>query len=57
VSGAFINVPAEPVYLQLWGFPDEAALARGEDGLVLVAEYPIHTSAETVHAFSLFANQ
>ena len=54
---AILNVPAQPVYLQLWGFPDEAALARGEDGLELVAEYAIDLDAGTSNGFVAFANQ
>lgn len=54
---AFINAPVEPAYLQLWGFPAEAAVADGEAGLVLVAEYPIDLDPGRVNGFNVFANQ
>jgi hypothetical protein len=45
VAGIF-NIPTtEPgtLYIQAWGFIDDDAVARGADGLSLLAEYPINT--------------
>jgi len=42
-TAVIVNVPVEltEAYVQVWGFLDEAALARGAEGLTLVAEQRI----------------
>jgi hypothetical protein len=40
--------PSDNLHLQLWGFRDAAALARGADGLTLVADLPLHVFANGV---------
>ena len=53
----FFNVPvATGDYIQLWGFPDDASVAQGEAGLVLVAEYPLTPAAQLL-GFPLYANR
>ena len=57
-GAAVVNVPADgPAYLQVWGFPDAAALSDGEAGLVLVAEYPLTRFSGKVLAFFAWANE
>lgn len=55
---AALNIPADhPSFLQIWGFPDDAAVAKHEAGLALVAEYPLAVSAGELGGFTAFANQ
>lgn len=49
--------PGEEVYVQTWGFPDEGALAEGEDGLVLIGEQPVHIVADSVVQMQIWADQ
>lgn len=54
-----LNVPVDgaPLYVQAWGFPDEAAVARGQDGLVLIAEHAPTRRAGWGTRVNLWANQ
>jgi hypothetical protein len=55
---AVVNAPeGDDFFLQAWGFPDADALAQGAAGLVLIAEYPVHTTPGSIQEFVLFANQ
>jgi hypothetical protein len=46
---AVFNVPpGATLFTQAWGFPDDAALAEGEAGLVLIAETAVHSVADAV---------
>lgn len=55
---AALNVPVDhPSFLQIWGFPDDTAVAKHEAGLVLVAEYPLTLFAGESSGFNAFANQ
>ena len=58
-TAVLINVPIDEgeLYLQAWGFPDAAAVARGEDGLVLIAEHAVARRAATTTWVTLRANQ
>jgi hypothetical protein len=49
--------PGDALILQSWGFPDEAAMADGEAGLVLVGEQPIHAAADALLQSWVRANQ
>ena len=56
-NGAFALfhvAPSSTLYVQMWGFVDAAALARGEAGLTLVAEEPLHPVANTAASFNLW---
>jgi hypothetical protein len=57
-NGAFALFHLKPgtqVYAQMWGFVDEAARAKGEAGLTLLAEHPLHVEANTAGNISLWA--
>jgi hypothetical protein len=55
---AIFNAPVDGrLYVQVWGFPDEAALDRGEDGLALVAEHAVVRFADAGAVVNLWANQ
>ncbi len=55
---ASVNVPVTgSLYLQVWGFPDATAQAKGEAGLELVAEYPLTLFASEAAIFAAYANQ
>jgi hypothetical protein len=47
--------PGVAVYAQLWGFVDATAQAKGEAGLTLLAEHPLHVVANTAGNISLWA--
>jgi hypothetical protein len=49
--------PGDSLHVQVWGFRDEAALARGADGLSLIADHPLHIAAGSVLAGDLHPNQ
>ncbi len=49
--------PGEELYLQTWGFPDQAAMDEGEAGLVLVGEQPLHAVANSVVNLEVWADQ
>jgi hypothetical protein len=49
--------PGQSVYLQAWGFPDAAAQAKGEAGLKLFAEHPVHAVADSVASINLWVNR
>lgn len=53
-TGFVVNTPLEvtDVYAQVWGFPDEAALAAGQDGLALVAENHIRLFPDSIEGVS-----
>jgi hypothetical protein len=56
-NGAFVTFhvpPGQTLYLQAWGFVDAAAQARGEAGLTLVGEQPLHTVANVAANVSLW---
>jgi hypothetical protein len=38
----------QPLYLQAWGFVDAAAQAKGEAGLTLIGEQPVHVAANSL---------
>lgn len=54
---AFRVPPGQPLYLQAWGFPDAAAMAKGETGLKLIAEERMHVVANSVVAMTMFVNK
>lgn len=55
MAGA-VNVPAgQRLFAQTWGFPDEASVARGEAGLVLLDELPFTAEAESANVIELYA--
>lgn len=57
-NGAFALFRLKPgatVYAQMWGFVDAAAQAKGEAGLTLLAEHPLHVVANTAGNISLWA--
>jgi hypothetical protein len=57
-SAVALNVPVNGgLYVQAWGFPDAAALARGEDGLVLIAEHVVARRAGAGTRVNLWANR
>lgn len=58
-TAVLINVPIDgsELYAQAWGFPDAAAVARGEDGLVLIAEHAVARRAATTTWVNLRSNQ
>jgi hypothetical protein len=49
--------PGYSLRVQVWGFLDAAAMARGADGLTLIAEHPIHVVANAVLVGDLHPNQ
>jgi hypothetical protein len=49
--------PGDDLYMQVWGFPDEDALAEGEAGLVLVGEQPLHAVADAVIQVLVWSDQ
>jgi hypothetical protein len=57
IFAVFRIPPGDGLYLQTWGFPDEAAMAEGEAGLVLVGEAPVHGVADSVIQIEIWANQ
>jgi hypothetical protein len=57
VFAVFRVPPGSASYLQAWGFPDAAAVALGEAGLVLYAEHPVHAVAGGVVQINLWVNQ
>jgi len=56
-NGAFavFRVPNGKLYLQAWGFVDAAAQARGEAGLTLIGEQPVHGVANAVANVAIWA--
>jgi hypothetical protein len=55
---AALNIPPSgTAFLQIWGFPDAGAVAEGEAGLELVAEYPLNLFADEALGFTAWANQ
>ena len=49
--------PGDNLRLQVWGFRDAAALARGADGLSLIADHPLHVVANGVIGGDIHPNQ
>ncbi|HSD88154.1 MAG TPA: hypothetical protein VLB44_11590 [Kofleriaceae bacterium] len=47
--------PQQPLFVQMWGFVDGAAQAKGEAGLTLIGESPIHVVADTSISLNLWA--
>jgi hypothetical protein len=54
---AIFRVPSSPTYVQVWGFVDAAAQGRGEAGLTLISEWPVHAVANSVIQFADWVNQ
>lgn len=52
----FHLTPGTQYYAQMWGFVDAAAQAKGEAGLTLLAEHPLHVVANTAGNISLWAH-
>jgi hypothetical protein len=46
--------PGQPLYVQAWGFLDDAAVAQGEAGLTMFAEDPINVAANEVTSMNLW---
>jgi hypothetical protein len=56
-NGAFalFHIESEaPIYVQMWGFVDAAAMAQGEAGLTLVAEQSIHPIVNNAGSLNLW---
>lgn len=52
------NTPVDgDLYLQAWGFPDAAAVAEGDAGLVLIAEHTVASRAGARTWVNLWANR
>lgn len=49
--------PGDNLRIQVWGFLDAAALARGAAGLTLIADHPLHVVANGVLGGDLHPNQ
>ena len=55
---AILNITVtKQVFLQVWGFPDDAAFKMHEKGLVLIAEYPLLLAMGQQGGINAFANQ
>jgi hypothetical protein len=57
VFAVFRVPPGQMLFLQAWGFPDAAAQAKGEAGLVLFSEHPVHAVADSVVNINLWVNR
>ncbi len=57
-AAAIINAPAGgTLFVQVWGFADQAAVADGEAGLTLVAEHAVVRFPDSGVIVNLWANQ
>ena len=57
VFAVFRVPPGQQLFIQIWGFVDAAAQARGEAGLTLVGEWPVHAVANSVVVANVWVNK
>jgi hypothetical protein len=57
-AAAALNITvSKPIFVQVWGFPDDAAVAMHEKGLALIAEHQVMLTAGQLAGLNAWANQ